>query len=153
MPDKEKSENREASWPGLPKPLEHRLSTKWTTFEALRILQLRLRAGGSGTNVVLFTSAGVIQGELVDISESYEQSVGSHSLPDMDVISATVHLRTDLWTMYAQKDQELQPVDSAAVIRLKNVVTRIGNRRIHLPQLGVFASDVAAFTLTTDPIM
>jgi hypothetical protein len=153
MTDREKSRQAEKSpCPGLPKPLQHRLSARWTTFEALRVLQTRLRASGRSTNVLLFTAFGMIQGKLADFSETYEESIAADTVHDVDVVSAVAHLRTDLWSLYAEKDKDAYPVDSAALLNLEDVTVKVGARRIRLNRLAVFAGDVIAFTLTQDQV-
>jgi hypothetical protein len=151
--DQQESADDKHPWPGLPKPLVHRLSMKWTTLESLRILQQRLLARGAPSQVVLLTTSGLLQGRLADISESYESSVALDAVSDIDVPSAAVHLRTDLWSMYASKDEQITPVDSAAVLHLEDVVMKVGTRKVRLNHLGVFADEVVAFTLSPDPII
>jgi hypothetical protein len=151
--DSEQSQQGDKSLsPGLPKPIQHGVSARWTTFEALRILQDRLRTRGQSVHVLLFTAFGIIQGKLADFSETYEHSIASGAVENADFVSAVVHLRTDLWSLYSEKDGDAYPVDSAALLNLEDVVVKVGARRIRLDRLGVFAGDVIAFTLTKDGI-
>ncbi len=148
MTDSEKSQKGDKSpMAGLPKPLQHGVSARWTTFEAVRILQERLRASGRSTNVILFTAFGMIQGKLADFSETYEHSIASDTVEQADFVSAVVHLRTDLWSLYAKKDDAAHMVDSAALINLEDVMVKVGARSMRLDRLAVFAADVIAFTL------
>lgn len=147
--DSEKSAEKQP-WPELPKPLQNRMSVKWTTMESLRVLQNRLYAQGDTRSVLLLTACGAIQGKLSDISDNYEVSLATDGSSDTDLISATVHLRNDLWHMYAKKDPELQAIDSGALIHLTDVTYRVGNRRLHAAHMGVFASEVIGFTLLPD---
>ncbi len=153
MDERQETEDDKHPWPDLPKPLEHRLSMKWTTLESLRILQQRLLARGASSQVVLLTTSGILQGRLSDISESYEDSVALDAVSDIDVPSAAVHLRTDLWSMYARKDEQITPVDSAAVLHLEDVVMKVGTRKVRLKHLGVFADEVVAFALSSNSII
>lgn len=102
---------------------------------------------------MLLTSMGPIQGELDDITDSYEESVASDDVHAVDVVSAVVHLRTDLWNMYSKKDQELYAHDSGAVVHLKNVSFRIGGRNVHAPHMGVFVDHVVGFSLLKSDVL
>jgi hypothetical protein len=126
---------------------------KWTTLESLRILQQRLLARGASSQVVLLTTSGILQGVLADISESYEDSVALDAVSDIDVPSATVHLRTELWSMYARKDEQITPVGSAAVLHLEDAVVKVGTRKVRFKHLGVFADEVVAFALAPEPVI
>lgn len=138
-------------WPALPKALQHRVSLKWTTIESLRILVGRKAANGEIYRVLLLTGMGPIQGELADLADTYEDSVDPQHGSSLDIASATAHLRTDVWNMYASQDDNLEPSDVAPVIRLRNVTIRAGAKRLRLPELAVFASDVIGYTcITTD---
>ncbi|MBX5436162.1 MAG: hypothetical protein IRZ33_02975 [Alicyclobacillaceae bacterium] len=137
---------KDVVWPQLPRALQHRLSQRWATFEALRILQQRWARQGKSGHVVLLTPLGFIEGELVDIADSYEASLDAG-----DPISATVHLRTDIWRMYEQVDERLEPADAGAVVCLRGATVRMGGRRLRLDHLALFADDVLGFTLSARP--
>jgi hypothetical protein len=126
---------------------------KWSTIEALRILQSRLSSRGQRVKIMLLTSMGPIQGELDDITDSYEESVSSDDVHGVDVVSAVVHLRTDLWNMYSKKDDELYAHDSGAVVHLKNVSFRIGGRNVHAPHMGVFVDQIVGFSLLKSDVL
>ncbi|MCL6547859.1 MAG: hypothetical protein K6T30_03000 [Alicyclobacillus sp.] len=121
---------------------------KWVTLEALRILHQRLQAQGKHVTVVLLTPAGWIQGELADFADSYEESVASD-----DPVSATVHLRTDIWRMYEAADANIVPVDAGAVVHLRGASLRMGGRRVRLDHLAVFARDIIGYSLSARPLM
>jgi hypothetical protein len=147
--DQSSQADKEQPWPNLPDPLQHRMSMKWTTLESLRILQERLNNQGVSSTVLLLTPAGPVCGQLTDISDSYEENMGCHDAGELDVASASVHLRTNLWRMYAKQDPSLQAVDCGAIIHLENVSMRFGNRRVHLPHMALFASEILGFSLSS----
>jgi hypothetical protein len=99
------------------------------------------------------TSAGLIQGELADITDTYEASVTEERPDHVDTASAVTHLRTELWKVYAQRDSELGPTDSGALVHLLQAVLRIGGRRIRLPHLTVFASEIVGFALISTDVV
>ena len=123
---------------------------KWSTLEALRILQDRLTSQGTTVRVLLMIPMGLVEGELADLTDTYEDSVAGDEVSEVstvDVASATAHLRTELLRMYNERDPELQPTDTGALIRLTDVVLRDHGRRVRLPQLTLFATDVAGFAV------
>ncbi|MCL6592402.1 MAG: hypothetical protein K6T31_00365 [Alicyclobacillus sp.] len=134
-------------WPGTALPLSHQMSVKWSTIEALRILQDRLSAQGTDAQVVLMTPMGWVQGELADIAATYEDALGQGDIHSVDAASAAVHVRTHLWNLYVRQDPKLHPSDTGAVLHLRDAVVRVGGRRCRFPHFAVFASDVAGFTL------
>lgn len=120
--------------------------------EALRVLVERLKRE-TPVRVVLWTSAGCVEGELTDISESYEQARGDRSVADVDVASAVVHLRSELWEVYAARDASLTPVDAAPILHVRNAVVRVGSRRVRVPHMAVLANSVVGFSLTEVPVV
>lgn len=146
----EKEKQKENPWPNLPDPLQHRMSIKWTTLESVRILQQRLHSQDVPSSVMLLTPMGAICGELTDISDSYEENLAVERADELDVASASVHLRTELWRMYAKKDPSLQTIDCGAIIHLENVSMRLGSRNLHLKHLALFASEIVGFSLLPD---
>jgi hypothetical protein len=144
-----KNEN-EQPWPNLPDPLQHRMSIKWTTLESVRILQQRLDNQDLPSSVMLLTPVGAIYGELTDISDSYEENLSVERADELDVASASVHLRTELWRMYAKKDPSLQPIDCGAIVHLQNASIRLGSRNLRLKHLALFASEIVGFSLVSD---
>ncbi|GMA52483.1 hypothetical protein GCM10025857_38400 [Alicyclobacillus contaminans] len=141
------------TWRGLPKPLQHRLSMKWSTVESLRILEQRCRAQHGTTYAVLLTNAGLIQGELADIADTYEENLDVDVVEDLDVASAVSHLRTELWSLYAERDDQLTPSDTGAVVHLVNAEMKSGSRTCRFRHLALFADQVVAFTLTSHPLV
>jgi hypothetical protein len=148
--NREKADNR--PWTNLPAAWQNKVSMRWLTLEALRVLQQRV-ANQSPVRVLLWTTAGCVEGELADIVEHYDESRSTDDPGDTDVASAVVHLRYDLWNLYAEKNPELQAVDSAALIHVRNATVRIGARRLRIPHMAVFAQDVVGFTLTGLPVL
>lgn len=140
-------------WPALPKAFQHRVSTKWMTLESLRILIGRREVQGESLHVLLLTTMGPVQGDLADIRDTYEDAIQSDHPGPLDVASATIHLRTSLWNLYAEQDENLSPTDVAPVIRLQNARFRVGTRRIQLPELALFASDVIGYTCISSDLI
>lgn len=145
------ADKSETAWPTLPSELAHRISMRWLTLESLRVLLERQSHGVGPERVLLFTGAGVVEGELTDIADTYEESVDSANL-QVDVASATAHMRTDLWHVLADKDGELEPVDTAPIVRLQNAVIHTSNSTIHTKELAVFANEVIGFTTVRSSI-
>lgn len=153
MEQDQKTEKKQEGNHELPAHISHRMSVKWSTLEALRVLQSRLQAQGMPARAFLLTSAGVVQGQLADITDTYEEALAGNRLARMDVVSATVHLRADIWQLQATDDPELAPTDSGGVIHLQEAVIRVGGRRLRMDHLALFASDVVGYALVpTDPL-
>ncbi|MDQ0188452.1 hypothetical protein JI721_16030 [Alicyclobacillus cycloheptanicus] len=148
-------------WPSLPAALQHRVSAKWMTLEALRVLLRRRSAQGQRLHVLLLTPFGPVQGDLVDIHDTYEASLDKEasdvSAPGadtgFDVTSATVHLRTELWHLYSKQDDALEAADVAAVVRLTNATFRMGAKRVRLDELALFAGDIIGFSAIQQEIV
>ena len=138
---------------GLPEPIEHRISAKWVTLESLRILQDRLRSRGESVRVLLLTAIGPIQGNLCRVTDSYEDSLDTTELEHIDIASATIHLRTTLWKMYAERESELKATDASAVIHLNDVVIRFGSRRARFDHFALFATDIIGYTITQQDVI
>jgi len=148
VPSKSSTDSKEKEpWPDLPKAFQHSMSMRWLTLESLRILQNRLHARHESTRVWLLTGAGTLEGLLCEITNDYESSVAEDNLSDIDVASATVHIRTDMWNMYSNEDKELTTIDTAAVLHLSHVKVRTNNHFVSMKHLAVFAGDVIAFGL------
>jgi hypothetical protein len=147
------SDPEQQPWPNLPNPLQHRMSMKWTTLESVRILQDRLVAQDIQSSVLLLTPSGAICGKLADISDSYEENMTIEKADALDIASASAHLRTELWRMYAKKDPSLQAIDCGAIIHMQDVSMRLGNRNIHLPHIALFASEIIGFSLVSDALI
>lgn len=94
---------------------------------------------------------GLVQGKLADFSDTYEQSVEGDNVVKMDVVSAAVHLRTDIWNMYAEKDSALEATDSGALVHLMDVQFEYGSNTVQLHRMALFASDVIGFSLVPAP--
>ncbi|MCL6442831.1 MAG: hypothetical protein K6T83_05125 [Alicyclobacillus sp.] len=150
--NKNKSEG-DLPWPELPTAFQHRLAMKWVTLESLRILSERCKTRGMTALILLITAHGPIQGSLSDFAPSYEDAIKDQNVSEIDVASATVHLRTDLWKTYEARDAAVAPVDSAAIIHVANAVLRIGGRRLQIPHLALFADDVLGFTLLSHGVL
>lgn len=135
----------ETPWPTLPTQLAHRVSMKWMTMESLRLLLERQAQDGKPERVILLTASGTIEGQLTDIANTYEESVDP-SNSEVDVASATAHMRTDLWRLFANRDEELEPTDAAPLVRVKNAVIHTSSETIHTAELAVFANEVTGFT-------
>lgn len=141
----EQQGQKDSPWPSLPKALQHLVSLKWMTLEAARILQNRLRSQGRGRQILLLTSAGMIRGTMADISDSYEESVVEQNTDGVDPASAAVHLRTQLWNVYSQTDDDLRPTDSAAIVHVCDATVSTAAGQIYVDHLALFADEVSAF--------
>lgn len=146
MTDSAGDKPKKLPWPDLPSALQHDISMRWLTLESLRILQERLSARHDNIRVRLLTSAGIVEGMISDISENYEYAMGQ-GLSDVDVASATVHIRTDLWNMYGSRDKHLKPNDSAAVLHMTHVTIQAHGQVFNMDEFAIFVGEIAGFGL------
>lgn len=157
-------------FPTLPKAMEHRISMKWLTMEALAKVNKLLELKGPEPRVMILTSWGQIEGKMKPIQPSYAESYreeNGYLVPD--IASMVTHVRGDLLGLYEQEDSQgqgsqqeqqqqnggsssgLQIVDSAPIISLTDVVLTSGQTVTNVPQLTLFADQIIGFTLTQEP--
>lgn len=152
MADKQQQEDAQQtqgiSLPSLPKSYEHRASMKWITLEAVRVTLERLRKEASG-RVVLLTAAGLIEGELSDIAPTYAESfdIDIDEEAAANVTSMVANLRIDLLRILEKQENKLELTDAAPLIGLKNVIIRIAGQTVEVPELTLFADQIAGFYL------
>lgn len=143
----------------LPQAMEKRLSLKWLTLQALDVAIQRLKAQGAQPRVTILTAFGEIEGELQEIRSSYAESFiedEEKGQLEPDIASMVTHLRSELLRTYEQAEPQIDIVDTAPILSLRNVVLRgpASRRRAeHLPQLTLFADQVIGFALTDVPVM
>lgn len=149
--DKKKEAN--ASFPTVPKAMEHRLSMKWLTLEALSKLIKRFEIEGAKPRVVLLTAFGKLEGTLCEIQPSYAESYSEEENGALrpDVASMVTHIRSDLLTVLEQEEKNLQLLDTAPILSLRDVILQGTGQEQHLPQLTLFADQVIGFSLTSIP--
>ncbi|TCP59507.1 hypothetical protein EV586_101727 [Tumebacillus sp. BK434] len=142
-----------AAFPTVPKAMQHRLSMKWLTLEALSKLIKRFEIQGAKPRVVLLTAFGKLEGTLSEIQPSYAQSYSKEANGALrpDVASMVTHLRSDLLTLLEQEEQDLQLLDTAPILSLRDVTLQGGGQEQTLPQLTLFADQVIGFSLTSIP--
>jgi hypothetical protein len=143
----DKDQNETPVWAGVPESIAHRASMKWMSLEALRVLVDRLSARSLPAKVILLTTQGWIQGTLCDIEQHYDKAIDANRAEDIDIASASVHIRSEMLEVYAKQDPNLHPIDNGAIVRLMNVTMKSGGRRLRLPNMALFASDVIGFSL------
>lgn len=143
----------------LPKAMEKRLSLKWLTMQALEASIARLKTQGGQSRVTILTAFGQIEGELQDIRASYAESfveAGNGQLKP-DLSSMVTHLRSEILRRYEEQEQQIEIVDTAPILSLKNVVLHAGgtgqNQGMNIPQLTLFADQVIGFALTEVPTL
>lgn len=143
----------------LPKAMEKRLSLKWLTMQALEAAIARLQAQGGSQRVMILTAFGQIEGELQDIRASYAESFVEAGNGEYrpDIASMVTHLRSELLRTYEQQEKQIQLVDTAPILSLKNVVVQAGGmgqtQPLQLPQLTLFADQVIGFALAEAPTL
>jgi hypothetical protein len=149
----EKKQGGGVAFPTLPKAMEHRLSLKWLTIEALRKLVKRFEIEGSKPRVMLLTAFGLLEGTLCELqsscAESYMEEDGGALSPDL--ASMVTHIRTDMLAMLEKEEKDLKLVDAAPILSLCDVVLKTGGEEQRLPQLTLFADQVIGFSLTSVP--
>lgn len=145
----EKSNNKSQNVPPLPKSYDHRASMKWITIESLRIA-LERTAGTAMNRVSFLTPVGLVEGELTDIAPSYAESFeladGERFAPD--VTSMVANLRIDMLRMMEQQENQLELVDAAPLIGLKNVKIHSAGQLIEMSELTLFADQITGFSVS-----
>lgn len=151
--EQDKKKGAAAAFPTVPKAMEHRLSMKWLTLEALAKLIKRFEIEGAKPRVVLLTAFGKLEGTLCEIQPSYAESYAEEANGALrpDVASMVTHLRSDLLTILEQEEKNLQLLDTAPILSLREVTLQAGGQEQTLPQLTLFADQVIGFSLTTLP--
>ncbi|MBL0387647.1 hypothetical protein JJB07_13485 [Tumebacillus sp. ITR2] len=150
--DKSKDKNQPPST--LPKAMEKRISLKWLTLQALDNAVARLQAQGGQPRVTILTAYGRIAGELQEIQSSYAESFheAENGRLTPDVSSMVTHLRSEMLRTLEEQEKQLEIIDTAPILSLKNVVlTQGGQESVSMPQLTLFADQVIGFTLEEVP--
>ncbi|ASS75080.1 hypothetical protein CIG75_08880 [Tumebacillus algifaecis] len=149
----DKEQEAQPAFPTIPMAMEHRLSMKWLTMEALSKLIKRFGIDGTMPRVVLLTAFGKLEGTLCEIKPTYAESYSEEETGELrpDVASMVTHVRSDLLALMEQEEQGLQLVDTAPILSLRDVALYNHGQKQHLPQLTLFADQVIGFSLTELP--
>ncbi|PWK14423.1 hypothetical protein [Tumebacillus permanentifrigoris] len=151
--DKKKQKKKPPST--LPKAMEKRLSLKWLTMQALEASIARLQAQGGQPRVTILTAFGQIEGELQDIRASYAESFVEEANGQYkpDLASMVTHLRSELLRTYEEQEKQIEIVDTAPILSLRDVVLQSSGSDLStkLPQLTLFADQVIGFALSDVP--
>ncbi|MFC4767321.1 hypothetical protein [Effusibacillus consociatus] len=149
MADREKEKHSKPDFSPLPKSYEHRASMKWITIESVRVVLERLKEQ-TDQRIVLLTPVGFVEGELTDIAPSYSESFKMEFGEDLtpDITSMVANLRIDLLRMIEKHEDKLEIIDSAPLIGLKNVTVRSSGQIYQLPEITIFADQVAGFAVS-----
>lgn len=148
MADKQKEKPSVVEIAPLPKSYQHRASMKWITIESARVIMERLQHQ-TDQRIMLLTPVGLVEGELTDIapsySESFDEEFGEELVPD--ITSMVANVRIDLLRMIEKNEDDLQLIDSAPLVGLKNVKVHSANQSYELPEITLFADQIAGFTV------
>ncbi|GAX91828.1 hypothetical protein [Effusibacillus lacus] len=148
MADKNMNES-DIELPSLPKSYGHRASMKWITIESVRVVMERSKTL-ENKRIVLLTPAGLVEGELTDIAPSYAESFNSELGEELtpNITSMVANVRIDLLRMIEKQEDKLELIDSAPLVGLKNVVVRTTDHTFKLPEITLFADQIAGFTVS-----
>jgi transcription initiation factor TFIID subunit TAF12 len=113
MPNKQKEQQPpKGTFPTLPKVMEHRLSMKWLTMEALSKVNRLQSPTGTESRVMLLTPWGQVEGKMEPIASSYADSYrDQNGQLTPDYASMVAHIRTDLLSLIEQEDSQSQDQD------------------------------------------
>lgn len=131
----------------LPKSYEHRASMKWITIESLRYTMDRISTKTG--RIILTTAAGIVEGELTEIAPSYAESFneefGNELVPN--ITSMVANIRIDLLRMMEEQEDQLELIDAAPLVGLKNVTVRTYGHVFELPEFTLFADQIVGFAI------
>jgi hypothetical protein len=132
----------------LPESFGHRASMKWITIESVRVIMERLK-DQTNRRIMLLTPVGLIEGELTDIAPSYSESFDAEFGEELapNVTSMVANVRIDLLKMMEKQEDDLELIDAAPLIGLRNVTVRSSAQTFQLPEITLFADQIAGFTV------
>ena len=149
MQDRQQERQSKIQVAPLPKSYEHRASMKWITIESVRVVMERLK-NQTDQRISLLTPVGLIDGVLTDIAPSYSESFDTEFAEELvpNITSMVANVRIDLLRLIEKQEDKLELIDSAPLIGLKNVTVRSADQVFELPEITLFADQIAGFALS-----
>lgn len=146
------AQESQAKHPQVPASSQNRISMKWLTVEALRVAIERANQIQPGHRAVFLIPQGTVEGDISEIRSSTAESYieGSNDSFTADIASLTANIRTELLRLTEETEEDLQVIDSGAMIVLSNVKLMTHQGTQQLSQMTIFADQIIGFT-TTEP--